>query len=67
MKAEEMLKPFKDTLDWDSALALVSTYDKARAEKLGIYLHFVCHCLLLHLLIAELISLFTHSFIYAFT
>ena len=38
-RAVEMLKPYKDELDWDSAFSIVSAYDRTRTEKLGILLY----------------------------
>ena len=38
-RAVEMLKPYKDELDWDGAFSVVSSYDRSRTEKLGILLY----------------------------
>jgi hypothetical protein len=40
-RAVEMLKPYKDELDWDGAFSVVSAYDRTRTEKLGILLHVI--------------------------
>ena len=56
-RAVEMLKPYKDELDWDGAFSVVSSYDRTRTEKLGVLLYeMLCYFPLFNLILSHFIS-----------
>ena len=58
-RAVEMLKPYKDKLDWDGAFSVVSSYDRTRTEKLGILLYvMLCYVMLCYFPSFYLISFY---------